>query len=72
MPASWTVTAVQETTDLTDSGQAAKGNRVTFQLADGTFGSVFLPGASFTPDAVKAAIAVKAATLEAVKGLTGP
>ena len=65
----WTVTDVTETTAQDNTGRFAKGKQVTFQLASGQVGTVFLPDASFTPDTVKAAIRTAAANLHAVVNL---
>lgn len=70
-PVTWKVTNQLETTDLTPTGQAARGVKVTFQLSTGEFGSVFVTQAQYTPDAVTAAIAQQAQVMIAVKGLTG-
>lgn len=70
-PITWMVTNQSETTDLNAAGQAAKGTRVTFQLSSGEYGTVFLPEAQYTPDAVAAAISAKVANMVAIKGLTG-
>jgi hypothetical protein len=63
------------TTQQLSSGQDANGNfvrgrNITYQLADGTTGMVFVPNTSYTPDAVKAAITEDAAKVAGVAGLT--
>lgn len=70
-PVTWKVTNQNETTDLTPTGQAAKGVKVTFQLSTGEFGSVFVAQPQYTPDAVAAAISAQVANMVAIKGLTG-
>jgi hypothetical protein len=69
MPA-WTVTAQQETTIINAAGNAVDVMHVTFQLPDGTQGSVNVPLSAYTAANVKKAIADKAATLDAVNNLT--
>jgi hypothetical protein len=66
----WTVTTQSETMGIGPNGQATRGVSVGFKLADGTTASVFVPDAQYTPDAVRAAIAERAAAFGAVKGLT--
>lgn len=70
-PQNWTITGTSESTGLTDQGMPSAGVTVSFKLDDGTSGTVFVPNASFTPTAVQAAVAARAAALVAVKGLTG-
>lgn len=70
IPARWKVVSQVPTTGQDSNGQFVRGRNVNYQLADGTTGSVFVPNASYTPDAVKAAIAADAATVAAIAGLT--
>lgn len=70
-PQNWTITSTSETTGLTDQGTPTKGVTVAFRTDDGTAGTVFVPDAVFTPAAVTAAVAARAAALLTVKGLTG-
>lgn len=66
----WKVTAQQETTQAYPGQGIQKGVTVTFQLADGTTGSVFVPDAQYNADNVRAAIATRAYQLEQVGQLT--
>lgn len=65
----WTVVAQSERTIVNAQGSAIDVMQVSFQLPDGTQGSVNVPLTSYTVDNVKAAIAAKAATLSAVNAL---
>lgn len=67
---SWTVTDVSETTDQDGTGRYSKGKTVTFQLASGLTGTIFVPNTSWQPDTVKGMIAQAAAKLDAVANLT--
>lgn len=67
----WTVTGQSEQTIIDPSGRAVNVMQVSFQLPDGTAGTVNVPLAGYTVDNVRAAIAAKAATLAAVSGLSG-
>lgn len=66
----WTVISQSETMGISPTGGAGSGVKVSFRLADGTVGSVFLPDAQYTAENVKAAIAARVAVLTSVKGLT--
>lgn len=66
----WHVTSQAERSIIDQSGAPVNVMTVTFQLADGTVGSVNVPLTAYTPDNVRAAIAAKAATLDAVNNLT--
>lgn len=63
------VTGQMPTTQLA-GGRFVKGVEVSFVTAKGNTGSVFLPDDQYTPDAVRAAIAERAALMDAVSGLT--
>lgn len=65
----WQVTDVMETMAQDATGRYARGKQVTFQLASGAVGTVFIPDANFTPDTVKSAIMRAAANLHAVVNL---
>lgn len=65
----WTVISQAETMGITPTGAAGSGIKVTFRLADGTTGSVFVPDAQYTAENVRAAILARVAVLQAVKGL---
>lgn len=67
----WVITQQVETTDLGPDGIYTGGVRVTFRTASGTLGSVFVPHAAYTVEKVRAAVAERAATLDAVAGLQG-
>lgn len=67
---SWTVTNQAEKTIINSAGNAVDVMAITFQLADGTTATVNVPLSAYTPDNVRAAIAAKAATLDAVNNLT--
>ena len=66
----WAVIQNVESTGKDSTGSYVKGRSVTFQLASGTAGTVFVPDAALTPDSVKAAINAAAARIAAVDGLT--
>ena len=66
----WKVTAQQTATGQDSNGSFVRGRNITYQLADGTSGSVFVPNSNYTPDAVKAAIAADAEKVQAVAQLT--
>jgi hypothetical protein len=63
------VTGQMPTTQLI-GGRFQKGVEVSFTTPKGNTGSVFLTDDTYTPDAVKAAIAAKAATMDTVSDLT--
>jgi len=65
----WTVISQSETMGIGPSGAAGSGVKVTFRLADGTTGSVFVPDAQFNAENVRAAITARVAVIESVKGL---
>jgi hypothetical protein len=65
----WTVISQSETMGIGPNGGAGSGVKVTFRLADGTTGSVFVPDAQYTAENVKAAISARVDVLTAVKGL---
>lgn len=66
----WTVTAQQEQTVIGPTGNAVDVMRVTFQLADGTQGSVNVPLSNYNADSARAAIAAKAQQLFDVQSLS--
>lgn len=66
----WKVTAQQETTQASPGSGIVRGVTVTFQLDDGTVGTVFVPDAQYNPANVKAAIAARAGQLEEVGNLS--
>lgn len=70
-PPAWAITQQLETTDLGPAGAYVSGVRVTFRTVSGVTGSVFVPHTDYTVDAVRRAVAARAAVLEDVAGLTG-
>lgn len=71
-PAAWTVTGQLPTTRIPEGGtRFVQGVEISFVTAAGHTGTVFVPDAIYTVDAVRAAIAQKAALLDAVGNLTG-
>lgn len=69
-PPAWTVVSQHETNDLGTNGRVVPGYQVTFQTGGGHQGSVFVPKANYTVDAVRSAVASEAAKLEAVGALS--
>lgn len=67
----WTVTGQQETADIGPDGIYVPGVRVSFRMASGQSGQVFVPNAAYTPDNVRQAIQDRADTLAAVAALQG-
>lgn len=63
------VTGQMVTTQLV-AGRFQKGVEVSFVTAKGNNGSVFLTDDVYTPAAVQAAIADRAAAMDAVSGIT--
>lgn len=70
-PIGWSVQSQTERTIIDAAGNAVNVLTVYFTLTNGTTGSVNIPLAAVTPDAVRAAINAKAATLMQIAGLTG-
>lgn len=68
---SWRVIGIQDGTGPDAAGRFTTGRNVTYQLASGPAGTVFVPMASFTEEAVAAAINADAQTLHNVSNLTG-
>ena len=66
----WKVTGQQAATGQDSNGSFVRGRNITYQLADGTSGSVFVPNSNYTAEAVKAAIAADAEKVAAVAKLT--
>lgn len=67
---SWKVVSQQETVQASPQGGVTRGVTVTFTLANGTSGTVFVPDAMFNPNNVRAAIAAKAGLMAEVGNLT--
>ena len=70
MDPAWKVTGQQQGVGPDATGTNVKGRNITYQLADGTIGSVFIPNNAYTVENVKAAIAADAEKLAAVQKLT--
>ena len=68
---SWRVTGQQETTAIGPNGDFTRGVDVTFQLASGTMGSVFVAESQLTPDRVRELVAEKAERLATIDNLAG-
>lgn len=69
--ARWTVSGQQETTQPGASGVIVRGVRVSYTMANGTSGSVFVAANEYTPDVVKARIEEAVRSHEAVSQLHG-
>lgn len=69
--AAWSVTSQREDFQVGANGQASAGVVVTFTTSSGITGSVFVPNGELHPDKVRAAIAARVETLEAISKLTG-
>jgi len=66
----WKVTNAAQTVARGANGQYANGWEVTYQLATGHVGTVFVPSPQFNEDAVRAAVAEDAARLYSVINLS--
>jgi hypothetical protein len=64
------VVTVTDAQGQNSQGQWVKGRQVTYQLVSGQTGTVFVPGAEFSVDAVRAAIQADASKLADVVNLT--
>lgn len=69
-PATWKVTLQQQATGQDATGNYVRGRNVTWQLADGTTGTVFIPKNSYTADFVKQAIVDDVAQVASIGKLT--
>lgn len=67
----WQVSSVQETTQPGTSGQILRGVRVTYTMANGTSGSVFIAATEYRPDVVKERVEQAVRAHEAVSQLRG-
>lgn len=67
----WKVTAQRQTQELGAGNQFVKGVEVSFQTGLGVLGTVFVPEAQY-PDGVPAAVAARAAAVDAVSNLSAP
>jgi hypothetical protein len=70
-PMQWKITGSVETTGLTDQGTPTTGRRISFELEDGTAGTVFVPDAGLNQGNVTALVGARATSLVMLKGLTG-
>jgi hypothetical protein len=61
---------IADARDRDATGNFVTGKNVTYQLATGQTATVFVPGATFSEDAVRAAVTADAATLAKVANLT--
>jgi hypothetical protein len=66
----WRVIGITEATGPDPSGRFTQGRNVTYQLASGLTGTVFIPLAGFTEDTVAAAVNLDAQTLHNVSQLS--
>jgi len=67
----WEISGQQETVELGPAGTFVPGVKVSFRTATGDIGSVFLPHDQYTVERARAAVAERAATFSAVRGLKG-
>lgn len=67
----WTIIGQAENYANDDQGAFVPGVTVTFQLASGQVGSVFVPNGKYTPEQVRAAVSARADAMRAVSGLQG-
>lgn len=67
----WSVVSQTEGQGRDRTGAYVPGVYVTFQLAGGVTGSVFVPNSEYTLEAVQRAIAERAAIMAGVAGLQG-
>ena len=70
MDASWKVVTIVATTGFDASGKAVPGRNVTYALANGTTGTVFIPGNVTDPTAQKAIISADAQNTANLLGMT--
>jgi hypothetical protein len=70
-PPLWRVTGQMETNRTGPTGQFVSGVLVSFTTNKGIAGSVFIPDAQYSPDAVKQAIGARVAQLHSVSDLQG-
>lgn len=68
--AQWRVIGTVPATGRDSSNQFVAGWNVTYQLSSGPTGNVFVAKAGYTRDALRAAIAADAATLDDIANLT--
>lgn len=67
----WTVISQTEDFGANTSGQYVPGVRVSFRVASGAVGSVFIPTAEYSVDRAREVIGATAMAMEAVSKLSG-
>lgn len=67
----WQVSSQQETTVPGAAGQITRGVRVTYTMANGTTGSVFITHNEYSPDIVRERVENAVRAHEAVSQLRG-
>lgn len=70
-PPRWQVSSVAETTQPGAAGQIVRGVRVTYTMANGTTGSVFINATDYKPDIVKDRVEQAVRAHEAIAQLRG-
>ncbi len=68
---SWKVISQAETSATLPDGTFGAGIKVTFQMSNGTVGSVFLARSAYTKDNVMNAIQARVSQMMDVQGLSG-
>lgn len=72
LPTTWTVTGQVAKFAADPTGKPVNGVEISFTTTAGNSGTVFIPNTSFNVANAQAAIAARAAILDAVSNLTGP
>ena len=67
----WRIVGQREANRQDEQGRYVAGVIITFQMADGTSGSVFVPQSQYNAENVKNLINTRAAVIESVTGLSG-
>lgn len=67
----WRIVGQREANRQDEQGRYVAGVIITFQMADGTAGSVFVPQSQYNADNVRNLINTRAAVMESVTGLSG-
>lgn len=67
----WTIIGQAETYATDDAGAFVPGVTITFQLAGGQTGSVFVPNTKYNVANARAAVDARAREMAAVSGLQG-
>lgn len=68
----WTITGQVEGNQVTAQGRVISGTTVYLVTGNGDAGSVFVPEAQYNVEAVTAAVAARAAQLDAIHNLSAP